>query len=91
MEIRLLKLKKKIAMKVELTELLYYIIYLEFFWLKYFSKSLVIVISSCTLRINTQENSELFTLIIRNIQLDNAMTRDIEKYINQKNFNSRLL
>ena len=29
--------------------------------------------------LNTQENSELFTLIIRNVQLDDAITRDFEK------------
>ena len=27
--------------------------------------------------LNTQESSELFTLIIRNFQLDNAITRDV--------------
>ena len=31
--------------------------------------------------LNTQENSELFTLIIRNAKLNNDITRDIEKYV----------
>ena len=30
--------------------------------------------------LNARENSELFTLITRNVQLDNAITRDAEKY-----------
>ena len=31
--------------------------------------------------LNTQENSELFTLIIRNAQLKTSITRDIGKYV----------
>ena len=32
--------------------------------------------------LKTQENSEFFTLIIRNVQLDKAITRGFDKYIN---------
>ena len=32
---------------------------------------------------NSQENSEIFTLIFRNVQLNNSVTRDVEKYTNQ--------
>jgi len=39
--------------------------------------------------LNTQEKSELFTLVIRNVKLDTAITRDIEKYINKKQINSK--
>jgi len=34
--------------------------------------------------LNKQENSELFTLIIRNVQLKTSITRDIEKYVTKK-------
>ena len=32
--------------------------------------------------LNKQVESELFTLIIRNVQLDNSITRDAQKYLN---------
>jgi hypothetical protein len=35
--------------------------------------------------LNTQLNSELFTLIIRNVQLDNSITKDIQKYLKNNN------
>ena len=34
--------------------------------------------------LNKQVESELFTLIIRNVQLDNSITRDAQKYLNKK-------
>ena len=34
--------------------------------------------------LNKQLNSELFTLIIRNVQLENSITRDIQKYVKNK-------
>ena len=34
--------------------------------------------------LNRQMNSELFTLIIRNTQQDNYITRDIQKYLKPK-------
>ena len=33
--------------------------------------------------LNKQVESELFTLIIRNVQLDNSITRDAQKYLNK--------
>ena len=39
--------------------------------------------------LNKQLNSELFTLIIRNVQLENSITRDIQKYVKNKNFNKK--
>jgi hypothetical protein len=35
--------------------------------------------------LNKQLNSELFTLIIRNVQLENSITRDIQKYVKINN------
>ena len=35
--------------------------------------------------LNKQVESELFTLIIRNVQLDNSITRDAQKYLNNNN------
>ena len=31
--------------------------------------------------LNKQKESELFTLIIRNVKMDNSITRDIQKYL----------
>ena len=31
--------------------------------------------------LNKQKESELFTLIIRNVKIDNSITRDIQKYL----------
>jgi len=39
--------------------------------------------------LNTQENSELFTLIIRNAKLENSNTRDIEKYVKNNKTKAR--
>ena len=38
--------------------------------------------------LNVQKESELFTLIISNVQLESSITRDIQKYLkNNKNHN----
>ena len=34
--------------------------------------------------LNKQIESELFTLIIRNVQLENSVTRDVQKHLNKK-------
>ena len=39
--------------------------------------------------LNTQENSELFTLKIRNAKLENSNTRDIEKYVKNNKTKAR--
>ena len=38
--------------------------------------------------LNKQMNSELFTLIIRNTQQENSITRDIQKYLKPKKTNN---
>ena len=45
----------------------------EMLWIRKFNPSL-----------NRQMNSELFTLIIRNTQKENYITRDIQKYLKPK-------
>ena len=40
--------------------------------------------------LNTQENTELFTLIIRNAQLKTSITRDIGKYVKPTNRNQKI-
>jgi hypothetical protein len=34
--------------------------------------------------LNKQKESELFTLIIRNVKMENSITRDIQKYLKPK-------
>ena len=34
--------------------------------------------------LKNQVESELFTLIIRNVQLENSITRDVQKHLNNK-------
>ena len=41
--------------------------------------------------LNTQENSELFILIIRNAQLKTSITRDIGKYVKPTNRNQKFI
>ena len=36
--------------------------------------------------LNTKNNSELLTLIIRNVQIDNTISSDVKKYIKQNKF-----
>ena len=36
-------------------------------------------------QLNKQIESELFTLIIRNVQLENSITRDFQKNLNENN------
>ena len=46
-------------------------------------------IRKLTPTLNIQENSELFTLIIRNAKTAHDKTRDIENYLNKKTKNKR--
>ena len=40
--------------------------------------------------LNVQTDSELFTLIISNVQLESSITRDIQKYIQKNNIHKHV-